>query len=129
MRGKRFVLSALGAFVLAVAAPAQVQFSVGPDALTAGGEANISYKDPSRAGNTILVEIDNSSPLTPRYDYVLINLNPNGEGTTSWHIPEGGWSSATFTAPGSPSKSFPVNPTPPPGPPPGPPPSAPRGTV
>ena len=122
MRGKRFALSVMGALVLAVAAPAQLV--IGPDSLQAGGDAHISYSDPSRAGLNILVEIDNSSPLNPLYDSVIIQLDGNGEGSADWHIPEGGWSSATFTAPGAPSMSMPVN-TAPPSPPP--PPTPPAG--
>ena len=79
MRGKRFALSVMGALVLAVAAPAQLV--IGPDSLHAGGDAHISYSDPGRAGLKILVEIDNSSPLNPLYDSVIIQLDGNGEGS------------------------------------------------
>lgn len=112
----RFALSAIGALALAVAVPGQVKFEVGPDALTAGGQANVSYKDPSRAGQTVLVEIENSDPLNPLYDYVLIELDASGEGSGDWDVPEGGWGSARFLAPAAPPKTFPVNPTPQPTP-------------
>ena len=124
MRGKRFALSAIGALVLAAAAPAQ-KLEVGPDALTAGGEASVGYEDPSKAGETVLVEIDNGDPSNLLYDNVLVYLDGNGKGSATWDVPEGGWDLANFMAPGVPTKQFPVNP----GPPPPPPPPPPGGTV
>jgi hypothetical protein len=112
MRGKRFALGVLGAFVLAVAVPAQVEFGVAPDPLTVGGEATITYKDPSKPGQVILVEIENGNPLNPQYDHVMIQLNGNGEGSEDWTVPE--WGVAYFLAPGAPPESCPIGPAPPP---------------
>lgn len=109
MAGKRFALAALGALIFAAAAPGPGQgLSVGPNTLVPGSEANISHNDPSRAGHTVLVEIDNGSILNPQYDYVLITLDQNGNGSTTWTVPSQGWNRANFHAPQSQGVTLPV---------------------
>ena len=78
----------------AAAAPAQGALDVSPDSLEAEGQAEIGYSNPSRAGETIIVEIDDGGTQT---DSLEIELDANGEGSTTWKVPD--WDGANFNAP------------------------------
>ena len=100
-------LRALGLFVLSTlamsAAPGPARgLQVGPSILQAGGQANISYSNPARAGETVTVDInDNGFPET-QTDQVQIELDENGEGSAKWDVPAG-WGVAAFNAPDCPT--------------------------
>ncbi|MCB9877579.1 MAG: hypothetical protein H6835_08275 [Planctomycetes bacterium] len=74
------------------------KMAVGPNVLTSGSMATITYSDPSRAGQTILVTIDNGMRRTPEVQTVEIVLNENGVGTANWLVPA--WDGAKFNADG-----------------------------
>ncbi len=101
-RGKSLaqcLVCALTVVTLAAAAPAQDEsLSVAENVLSPGGSATVTYTDPSSAGETVLIVVDNGGVDT-EWDYVLINLDANGQGTGTWSVPESGWFMAVFTAP------------------------------
>ena len=105
-RGRRVVLGmvcALSALTMGAAAPGQAVLTVTPEGVvTAGEEVTVTYSDPSRAGRTIMVLIDNGGS-DPEWDYVVIDLDERGTGSTTWRVPE--WFSVVFTAPGAESVS------------------------
>jgi len=80
--------------------------SVNPDPLTQGGSATVSYSDPSKAGESVTVDIDNGSRRNPETTSVVIELDANGEGTVIWQVPN--WSQANFNAPGAAEVGVPV---------------------
>ncbi|MCR9246346.1 MAG: hypothetical protein NXI31_15040 [bacterium] len=83
--------------------------SVNPDPLTEGGTATISYSDPSKANQTITIDIDNGMRRKPKKATVTIQLDENGEGATSWAVP--GWQMANFNAPGVAEQSVLISPS------------------
>lgn len=95
--------------VLLVATPelhAQAKLRVGPSMLTAGGTANVEVTDASRAGRTVIVEIDNGSVTHPRSDFVEITLDDQGRGQADWDVPnDPEWQTANFNAPSGPGVS------------------------
>ncbi|MCA8949343.1 MAG: hypothetical protein KDE27_07560 [Planctomycetes bacterium] len=80
--------------------------SVNPDPLQEGGAASVSYSDPSRAGQTIEIEVDNGSRRNFEKQTIIIVLDENGEGSTPWVVP--GWPVAKFNGPDAPEVSRPV---------------------
>jgi len=72
--------------------------SVSPSILTAGGQATIEYANPARAGDEIVVEIDDGGFPTPKRSFVIIQLDENGKGTGTWDVPHD-WDGANFNAP------------------------------
>ncbi len=92
-------LLVLSIFALAGTATSQslsVDYSLSP-----GDKANISYSDPSRAGQTITVDIDDGTFPVPETDSVQITLDAAGNGSTTWDVED--WDQANFNAPGVPT--------------------------
>jgi hypothetical protein len=81
-----------------LAAQATLSVSPGP-LLQAGSTATIGFCDPSKAGQSIDVRIDDGGFPTARIVYVKIQLDKSGEGTTTWKVQ--GWLFAAFNAPGA----------------------------
>lgn len=93
------VLCAISALFLATAAPAQEgegSLQV-PGILYAGTSVTISYSNPEFEGQIIALAIRESSYEDP--EYVLIELNEDGEGQNSWDVPKE-WDQAIFNAQG-----------------------------
>lgn len=76
----------------------QGTLGVEPGVLTAGGEATITYSNPTRAGESVKVLIDDGGLLETQYDSVTIQLDEQGNGKGKWDVPLG-WTSAYFNAP------------------------------
>ncbi len=72
--------------------------SVGPDVLSAGKSATITYVNPGMAGQTVLIEIDNGMCRNPQTATIEMQLDASGRGTASWTVPS--WCFANFNAPG-----------------------------
>lgn len=114
--GKLVTAAGLALGLLTAGLQAQASLTVNPSTLTAGGTATISYADPSKAGETVVVQIDNGGYPSLVVDEVLIDLDANGNGSATWHVPSDWWS-ATFQAPDAPSVNCAVvRPDPPPAP-------------
>ena len=99
-------LRALGLFVLSTLAMSAApgpggSLQVGPTFLRTGGQANISYSNPARAGDTVTIDIDDGGFPNTQTDQVPIQLDENGNGTAKWDVPEG-WDGAKFNAPDCP---------------------------
>lgn len=74
--------------------------SVGPSILTAGGQATVKYFNPAKAGQQVVVEIDDGGYPTPKTSFILVTLDNEGAGTGTWTVPTD-WDGATFNAPGA----------------------------
>ncbi|MBK8979956.1 MAG: hypothetical protein IPM29_29000 [Planctomycetes bacterium] len=97
---------------------AQGQLTVNPGVLVAGDDAVITFSDPSKAGETVTIEIDNGSFVNPRSSSVEIRLDDSGTGSARWTVPDDPyWIGAHFTGPSGPSVSRGILPgeEPPPG--------------
>lgn len=80
-----------------LAAPA-ASLNISPDPLTVGEKATITYSNPDRAGQTIIVDIDDGGVPTPKTSFVEITLDAAGDGSAKWTVPN--WEGANFQAPG-----------------------------
>ena len=89
------VLCAFSALYLATAAPAQGSLEVPYASLEPGTEITISYSNPEQAGGVIAVEIGDG---VEESDYILIELDEDGEGYGSWEVSEE-WDLVHFNAP------------------------------
>lgn len=94
------------ALLFAVSVLAQGSISVNPGVLRAGDSATINYSNPNRAGQVVLIEIDNGSRRTPQTATIEIHLDANGNGSASWAVPA--WMVAKFNAPDAAEVSCPV---------------------
>jgi hypothetical protein len=94
---KSQVLAAvLAAVVFSPFAIAQT-LTVSPDPiLTAGDDAKISYSDPSRGGQTVVVTVTGGFPV--QTIEIPIPLDADGSGSKTWKVLS--WHSASFNAPG-----------------------------
>lgn len=102
---RTYLATAVAAFLFA-GQPADHQgpsMSVSPIPPSTGSPATVSYSDPSKAGQTITVDVDNGSSRNPETDTIVIELDANGEGSATWQVPD--WGSASFNAPGVPEIS------------------------
>ncbi len=102
---KHLALCALSTLALVVAAPAQATMTVSPGPLTVGNDATITYCDPDKANQTIVVDIDDGGDNS---DQVSIVLDANGCGDTTWTVLS--WTVAFFNAPDVPEISRSINP-------------------
>jgi hypothetical protein len=95
------VLSTVIVLGTVIRSPAQsATLKVSPEShLTQGQTATITYSDPSRAGQTIAVAIDDGGTEQPEVFVLFIELDPQGRGSATWEVPE--WDSAVFNAPGA----------------------------
>ncbi len=88
-------LSMLSMLAIAAFAPAQASMGVS-EGLTAGGNAVVTYSDPNRANDVVIVEVDNG--VAGQVQFVEIQLDGNGNGSADWEVPGAGWFLANFTA-------------------------------
>lgn len=102
-KGRTFVV-ALGFAWFAAAASAQTLTVTPGGQLTSGGTAQISCSDPAKKGMAVYVSVSGGIPVTTQE--VLVQLDENGNGTTTWPVPD--WRSATFVLSGAPSLTIPV---------------------
>jgi hypothetical protein len=88
----------LAFLVLFIAAPLFAQsLTIGPGEILEGGSlASLSYSNPARAGQTIVVTLVGGTPQTTQE--VMIRLDGAGNGTSSWSVPTD-WDKANVTAP------------------------------
>jgi hypothetical protein len=93
---QRMGMAVLMVGMLAVSARAQT-LTV-PDVLIAGSEVTISYSGGS-PGGTITVRIDGPQLPVPQTVELDIELDQNGNGSTTWRVPLL-WVYARFSAPG-----------------------------
>ncbi|MHC4516123.1 MAG: hypothetical protein ACYS5W_20825 [Planctomycetota bacterium] len=84
---------------LATFAPAQGKLGV-PYGLQAGSTTQVTYSDPSRAGDSVMVEIDNG--VAGEVQVIEIPLDENGNGSVDWDVPAQGWFVAKFNVPDAP---------------------------
>ena len=68
-----------------------------PRVLTAGQSATISYSNPSMAGQTVIIEVDNGMRRETQTAVIEIHLDADGRGTATWKVPD--WFGANFNAP------------------------------
>ena len=68
--------------------------TVSPGPLQVGNDATITYCDPAKANQTVVVNIDDGGTNS---DQVSIQLDANGCGDTTWTVPS--WTVALFNAP------------------------------
>lgn len=80
--------------------------TVGPDVLQAGNAVRLQYSSPSRAGQTVVVTIDDGVRRSGRVATIEIKLDANGNGAASWTVPA--WEAANFNAPGAVEVNCPV---------------------
>ena len=91
-------LSFLG--LLVATAPAQSMTVTPGNAVEAGDVVKVTYSDPSKANQTIVVRVSNNEqPPNNEEENLFITLDGHGTGMGQWTAPES-WDSATFTAPG-----------------------------
>ena len=64
--------------------------------LTVDQNATISYSNPDKANQIVVVDIDNGE-TPPTRTTVEIQLDGNGNGSTQWRVPN--WDGAHFTGP------------------------------
>lgn len=95
------------AFAGAAAAQGTILVPAGP--LVGGSPISVKYKDPSKAGETVHVAINDNGSNTTGVD---IELDENGEGEVTWTLPST-WLWAVFTATGASSVLRAVQPPPP----------------
>ena len=102
MRSSRPIAFAITTmFMVPATAKAQATLDVTEQTLVAGADATLVFKDTSRAGQTILVEIEDGGLVDPQHATVSIRLDANGYGTATWSVPSSGWTVAHFNAPGA----------------------------
>jgi hypothetical protein len=87
---KSLGLSMLSMLAFAALAPAQGQISVG--SMTAGQPTAVTYSNPDRAGESILVKVDNGEG---EVEVIEIQLDKNGKGSEDWDVPAN-WMGANF---------------------------------
>lgn len=80
--------------------------SVGPDVLSAGKSATVTYVNPGMAGQTVLIEVDNGMQRGQQTSTIEMQLDACGKGSVSWTVPC--WGTANFNAPGVGEVSCPV---------------------
>jgi len=69
-----------------------------PEKITRGDKITIEYSDAGRAGETILLEIDNGAFPVPQRVEIPITLDSSGKGSVDWVVLS--WDFALFNAPG-----------------------------
>jgi len=88
----------LSALLLAGLAAAQKMTVTGGGVLQVGQPIQVTYSDPSRAGQTVSVRVDNCNPDQPTVQTVSILLDAQGNGLGQWTVLN--WWSVAFNAPG-----------------------------
>lgn len=83
--------------LLAATASAQTLTVSGGAILQGGDTVLLTYTDPAKAGQTVVVLVSGGFP-TPTVSEVAIVLDANGQGTGKWVV-NAGWRSANFDAP------------------------------
>jgi hypothetical protein len=73
--------------------------NVEPQTLTEGQTAKITYSNPAKAGQNVLIEIDNGRRRDTVTVFVEMTLDATGSGTVMWLVPD--WQLAKFNAPGA----------------------------
>lgn len=84
--------------LFAAMATAQAAMTVTAGVLQVGQQIEVTYSDPNRKGETIIVEVDDGTRPTPKVILLYIHLDQHGKGSTTWTVPM--WWSAGFNAPG-----------------------------
>lgn len=69
-----------------------------PEKLNRGDKITIEYSDAGRAGETILLEIDDGAFPVAHVVEIPITLDSSGKGSADWVVLS--WDSAAFNAPG-----------------------------
>jgi len=88
---KSLGLSLLSMLAFAAFTPAQGQISVG--SMTAGQPTTVTYSNANRAGEAVMVKVDNGEG---EVRVLEIQLDENGRGSEEWEVPTG-WGLATFS--------------------------------
>lgn len=102
---QRILSGLLGLALFPVFASAQT-LTLGSNRLTAGQTLTISYTDSSRAFGEVVVIVDDGEFPQPNRIEIVIRLDGNGKGTTTWTVPA--WSRANFNAPKVSEQSRPI---------------------
>ena len=93
--------------ILLVCAAAAQTLTLDQTSLTHGGTVNVTFKDASKAGQKVVIEIV-SGGVFPKRDVLSITLDGNGVGVSKWVVPA--WDAASFHGPGAPAVSVACNP-------------------
>ncbi len=104
---KTYALGVLATLVAVCTADAQT-ITVSPDPiLTAGGTAEITFDAGAETtpGSSVTIYVDNGSQRNPQSETVVIELDDEGRGSTTWNVPSSGWDSARFNGGGAPEVS------------------------
>lgn len=102
---RAFVALAFALFVSTVAVAQTLQVSPSP-VLSRGADAEVTYADASRAGQTVVVTVTGGFPATTQE--VFINLDEKGRGSATWVVPIN-WRNASFNAPGITELTLPIH--------------------
>lgn len=101
---RAFVASAF-ALLSTVATAQTLQVSPSP-VLSRGADADVSYQDSARAGQTIVVTVTGGFPATTQE--IFITLDAKGRGNGTFVVPTN-WRNASFNAPGVSELTLPIH--------------------
>ncbi len=85
-------LSLLSMLALAAFAPAQGTISLPGGPLPPGQYIDVTYTNPARAGEVVLMKIDNGEG---EVNILEFQLDENGQGSEDWRVPSN-WMAANF---------------------------------
>ena len=77
-------------------------------ALTPGKQITIHYADPQRAGQVIVLELDDGGYPRPTIVQLVMDLDRRGRGSVRWQVPA--WEGVRVNAPGADEAARPVKP-------------------
>ena len=106
LRNLSAVVAAIALSSAPVAAQGSPSLTIEPGVLQAGGSAVIVYKNPSLAGRTVVIDVDNGMRKNTEIVTLTVALDANGVGKVDWRVP--GWWGANFNAPGVPEVHAPI---------------------
>jgi hypothetical protein len=95
---RSFVFASIVALVAAEGRAQRIAVDPG-GVLVGGGSANVTFDDPSKAGQTVVVTASGGFPVVTVIEIVIV-LDAKGKGTASWPVPTN-WRGATFNGPGA----------------------------
>lgn len=93
-----FTVAAALAPGLAAQKTAQPSLQLSSDVLAVGKTVTVVYSNPDKAGETVVVEVDNGMREGTELRSIKLRLDANGVGRAVWDVPE--WWGANFNAPG-----------------------------
>lgn len=95
---RSFVFATILALVAAEGRAQRISVDPG-GVLVGGGSANVSFDDPSKAGQTVVVTASGGFPVVTVLEIVIV-LDAKGKGTAPWPVPPS-WRRVVFNGPGA----------------------------